>query len=475
MQTSADSPLTEQQQQFVETFCSRRGYGLGGPIQIRNTRNHTLFQTIIPSGWTAKTQLDHDSPTMVASMSKVVTGMAVVMTMEIFQKFGIAVGGQELAPDMPIHLIGSLEGAEFPDEFSRLDPNLGNIHIKRSWYDALVGGEAEPLHRPITFRHLLTHTSGLSSALYLGKGGFINDFNTLCFQPGDQFEYGTGYDVAGRALVAIWKRYGTGLTIEYARKQPVEWETLNDVVDALIFRPLGMVRSEFKDMHSYAEEEGWSMTERITRDMKIVAKQQYGGRDLQTTGNDISRFLVMLLNRGCIPEALGTERGQLKISHRHQTDAEWDRRRLMSENKFNEYVLRNHLPAEWDETDDSMVNKAWGGNNLSGMDHFMGYSLVAAVSKCGPLAQSPRNMFDLIRPRHGEMGTHLYWRGMMGSVWHVNYDKGMSFAHVTKNPERLARVMPRMIEGFPRKTFTVNHDWLIGPLFPTLDELERMA
>merc|ERR1712151_439692 len=101
----------------------------------------------------------------------------------------------------------------------------------------------------------------------------------------------------------------------------------------------------------------------------------------------------------------------------------------------------------------------------------MGHSLVAAVSKIATLEGQPQDMFDLTRPKHGELGTHLHWRGMMSSAWHVNYDKEMCFVHVTQNAEKIALTRPRMIEGYPRKTFTVNHDWLIGPLFPLMDEL----
>merc|ERR1712203_447432 len=114
----------------------------------------------------------------------------------------------------------------------------------------------------------------------------------------------------------------------------------------------------------------------------------------------------------------------------NDSQVEWDSKRLISEEKFNEYVLTNHLPAHWDDTEDSKVNTTWGGNGMVGLDCHLGHSLVGAVSKLGILKEPPTDMFDLTRPKHGEMGTHLHWRGMMSSAWHVNYVKGMCFVHV---------------------------------------------
>merc|ERR1711972_876423 len=97
--------------------------------------------------------------------------------------------------------------------------------------------------------------------------------------------------------------------------------------------------------HTFAEEQGNFLMERMTRGKNITAKQQYGGRDLQTTGNDFSKFLVMLLNKGKIPAALLAGDGTLKIRHVPHIETTFDVHRLLSETKFDEYVLQNHLPA----------------------------------------------------------------------------------------------------------------------------------
>jgi len=456
---------TEQQQRFVDTFRRRRGWGSGGPIQIRNKDDETLFEVVIPSKWPLS-HIGHDSPTMVASMSKVVTGMAAVISMELFQRCNIKIGSHEFSPDLPVHSIGRLDQA-LPagsvDEFCRLDPESRSISVKRSWYANDV------LQSPITFRHLLSHTAGLPMSLYV-KGGLVTNFKNLTFQPGAQFDYGTGYDVAGRALVAIWRTYGKDFRFENARKQPADWDSLNDVADALIFQPLGMSSTAFRAFHEFFEGEGYRTMAWATKNKDTTAKQQHGGRDLQTTGNDFSRFLVMMLNKGGLPKTVLKEQGPVKVFHKDQLMSE--DHQLISEGKFTEYVLQNHLPAHWDETEDSMFNKAWGGNSFQGLDHHFGHSLVAAVAVCKPGVAKPQDMFDLRRPRHSEIATHLHWRGMIASVWHIDFTRGMCFTHVTRNPQRMLFVKPRIVEGRPRKTFTVNHDWLIGPLFPVLEELE---
>merc|ERR1712032_1041031 len=120
----------------------------------------------------------------------------------------------------------------------------------------------------------------------------------------------------------------------------------------------------------------------------------------------------MLLNKGQMPASNLRTGGGLVLRFLSDDRAgERDCHRLISEEKFTEYALRNHLPAEWDDTEDSVFNKTWGGNGFQGLDHHMGHSLVGAVSKLAVVAGSPRDMFDLTRPKHGEVGTHLYWRG----------------------------------------------------------------
>ncbi|ROV90540.1 hypothetical protein VPNG_10039 [Cytospora leucostoma] len=121
--------------------------------------------------------------------------------------------------------------------------HLASVQILRG-FDATDQAILEPNVRPITLRHLLTHTSGLGYDLpsenlmrwrrsvgklknnlsWTGEG-----FSTpLLFEPGTAWLYGTGIDWATRLLEAV-----TG-------------ETLREYMDANIFKPLGIRNSVFR-------------------------------------------------------------------------------------------------------------------------------------------------------------------------------------------------------------------------------------
>jgi CubicO group peptidase (beta-lactamase class C family) len=179
-----------------------------------------------------------------------------------------------------------------------------------------------PAKRPITIRHLLTHTSGLTyqwneklGELYRSYGithGLVQDDSTigekmkvlaglpLLFHPGDRYEYGLSIDVLG-ALVEVW----SGMT-------------LDEFLRTRIFEPLGM-----KDTHFFLPEEKvhrmatvYSATEdgikRAPEEFPpqgaLVVSTTYpykgprcyysGGGGLSSTAMDYARFAQMIVNRG---------------------------------------------------------------------------------------------------------------------------------------------------------------------------------
>ena len=176
-----------------------------------------------------------------------------------------------------------------------------------------------PAKREITFRDLLTHTSGIGYAdigndsmvaIYAkakipsGLGFFDADLLQkmkalgrlpLAFQPGEKWMYGLNSDLLGCLIEVI-----SGMNLEdYLRKK--------------IFEPLGMKDTYFnlpKDKFSrlasvYTEDVpghiiNWSHTFRnIDPDYPMMTKHYFsGGAGLSSTAFDYAIFLQMLLNGG---------------------------------------------------------------------------------------------------------------------------------------------------------------------------------
>jgi CubicO group peptidase (beta-lactamase class C family) len=244
----------------------------------------------------AKRPMRTDTIFRIASMTKPVTSVAVMMLYE---------EGRFLLTD-PV----SLYLPEFKE--MKVLPPEG------------AGGEPVPAKRPITIRHLLTHTSGLTYHWNKRLGpvlqnagithGLIQDEGTLrekmkilaslplLFHPGERFEYGLSTDVLGCLVEAV-----SGMSLdEFFRRR--------------IFEPLGM-----EDTHFFLPEEKVSRLAAVYRrgenspiervpegpvaeeaGMAYSVSYPYrgpkryysGGGGLVSTASDYARFAQMLLNGG---------------------------------------------------------------------------------------------------------------------------------------------------------------------------------
>ncbi len=192
------------------------------------------------------------------------------------------------------------------DPISNWMPEFAEMRV----FAGAPGGDifTTDLQRPITIRHLLTHSSGLSygfetehpvdtlyqkAGLYESKSGaeFIKRLSKLPLvnQPGEKFWYSLAHDVLG-------------YLIELVSGQP-----LDIFLQERIFTPLEMVDTGFwvpreklnRLVTMYEPKEGkLQPSKEMDFDRTVRPPVPSGGGGLLSTGADYLNFAQMLLNRG---------------------------------------------------------------------------------------------------------------------------------------------------------------------------------
>ena len=187
------------------------------------------------------------------------------------------------------------------DPVPSIDPALGSPQVLEG-FDAAGAPKLRPAKRPITLRHLLTHTAGFCYELwdanmvrYVKATGMPSTSTgkvaalrlPLVFDPGDKWEYGINIDWVGRLVEAI---SGQPLDVYFREK---------------IFAPLGM-----KDSGYVTSEEQRSRQARVHQrqadgtlvpqplETQFTPEFWSGGGPLYSTGRDYLSFSQMLLRGG---------------------------------------------------------------------------------------------------------------------------------------------------------------------------------
>lgn len=216
-----------------------------------------------------------DTVGMIASMTKAITGTAAMQLVE----------RELLDLDAP--------AAEWA-------PYLGEVQVLEE-FDADGKPVMRPPKRPITLRHLLTHTAGFGYArwnelidrhskqenLPNAYTGDIRGLMTpLVFDPGDRWLYSIGIDWAGKVIEAA------------------AGQTLGAYMKENVFDPLGMASTGYRispDMQARLAK----IHQRIDGALEpidLVRQQdpvvENGGGGLYSTVGDYSAFVQMILNEG---------------------------------------------------------------------------------------------------------------------------------------------------------------------------------
>jgi methyl acetate hydrolase len=239
----------------------------GGPFY------HGAFgRRAIPDGAT----MTEDTVFWIASMTKAITSTAAMQLVE----------AGRLALDRPI---------------SDVLPELAAPQVLEG-FDASDKPRLRAARRPITLRHLITHTAGFSYEIWnadigrymelRGIPGVISCQNLalttpLIFDPGEKWDYGINIDWVGKAV------------------ERASGQQLGDYFAEHLFGPIGMVDTGFTlttdrrrrlvAMHSRGEDGGLTP---IPFELPQEPEFQMGGGGLYGTAADYLAFTQVFLNEG---------------------------------------------------------------------------------------------------------------------------------------------------------------------------------
>jgi methyl acetate hydrolase len=213
-----------------------------------------------------------DSMFRIASMTKAVTGTA---AMQLFEqgKFKLDDPVEKYLPEM----------AKLP-VFDSFDAKTGNYHLHFA-------------NKPMTVRHVMTHTSGLG---YPFTSATLRDFKPragesypdgpLLFEPGEKWVYGTSIDIVGRLI------------------EKLSGQKLEDYFRQHIFNPLKMPDTSYNvpeskgpRMVAAQQRAGDKMDGAIALQNPqpaLTIPAPIGGGGLASTASDYGRFVRMFLNGG---------------------------------------------------------------------------------------------------------------------------------------------------------------------------------
>ncbi|MGH7114814.1 MAG: serine hydrolase domain-containing protein [Stellaceae bacterium] len=249
-----------------------------GVVALAATPDRVLYQGAFGRRDLAQdSAMTLDTIFRIASMTKAVTSVAAMQLVE----------AGRLDLDQPI---------------GRVLPELASPHVLDG-FDAAGKPRLRPARRPITLRHLLTHTAGfgyemLSSDLirYIHRTGTPSTSTgqlaslrlPLLFDPGERWEYGINIDWVGRAVEAV----GGQPLDAYCREH--------------IFAPLGMSDTGFELSAEQSSRLARVHQRQPDGSLQPIAidtppqKPEFwaGGGGLYSTGPDYLKFLQMVLNRG---------------------------------------------------------------------------------------------------------------------------------------------------------------------------------
>jgi methyl acetate hydrolase len=190
---------------------------------------------------------------------------------------------------------------QLEDPVPNIDPALGSPQVLEG-FDAAGAPKLRPAKRPITLRHLLTHTAGFSYEIwnpntvrYVKTSG-MPSFGTLkvaalrmplAFDPGDKWEYGVNIDWVGRI-------------VEATSGQPLDAYFRDRIFGPLNMKDTGYVASAEQRSRQASVHRRQADGTLVPQPLETPFTPEFwpGGSGLYSTGRDYLAFLQMLLHEG---------------------------------------------------------------------------------------------------------------------------------------------------------------------------------
>ena len=217
-----------------------------------------------------------DTVGWIASMTKAITGAA---AMQLVEQGRLELDGPASAVIPYLGEVGVLEGFDDDGQPKMRAPK-----------------------RPVTLRHLLTHTSGYVYEIWntdilayqeaKGVPQITSCENAalttpLLFDPGERWDYGIGIDWAGKMVEAVsGQRLG-----QYMKENILDPLGMDDTA----FKVSPQMQERLATVHVRGEDGGWAP-------MEFMVEQnpefEMGGGGLYSTVGDYLKFIRMILNKG---------------------------------------------------------------------------------------------------------------------------------------------------------------------------------
>ncbi|MEQ1608031.1 MAG: serine hydrolase domain-containing protein [Hyphomonadaceae bacterium] len=250
-----------------------------GVVALVTNREGVLYQGAFGVAHVdTKRPMAVDSMFRIASMTKAITSLALMQLVEQ----------------------GKLT---IEDPVEKFLPEMAGLKVFESFDPATGAYKLRPASRPVTVRHVLTHTSGLGYGFtsatvrdFKPKAGEKYPFGApLLFDPGEQWIYGTSTDVVGRLVETI-----SGQKLEAYFRQHI-FEPLK-MVDTSYTVPEAKAPRMVAGQRRAGEKMDGAITVQSPQPSLTVANPS-GGGGLASTVDDYGRFVRALLNGGVLDGA----------------------------------------------------------------------------------------------------------------------------------------------------------------------------
>src|SRR5687768_666429 len=250
------------------TTATDRGDVPGVVVAVVNKDGTLYHEAFGVSSTVRRTPMAKDTIFNMASMTKPVTSVAIMMLVD--------------------------EGKlKLDDEVSKYLPKYRNPLVISKFNDTDGSYETRPANRPITIRHLLTHTSGIGygfaspTLTKIMQRTMQSEMDVpLLFEPGESWAYGASTRVLGNVVEVI------------------SGQKIDAFLESRILQPVGMLDTSYlvppaKHPRVVAVNARGADGKFAERPMPATLPAQVAGDGgLYGTASDYGLFLRMLLNRG---------------------------------------------------------------------------------------------------------------------------------------------------------------------------------